>query len=62
MAKPQNDPDRRHFAFFVYRQPSPLDQRSFSDMDFVIKCMHGKKSSLINKILIISQLPIVASL
>ncbi|KAK4748746.1 hypothetical protein SAY87_015332 [Trapa incisa] len=42
MAKPQNDPDHHHFAFFVYQQPSPLDQRSFSDMDFVIKSMHGQ--------------------
>ncbi|OWM72278.1 hypothetical protein CDL15_Pgr018163 [Punica granatum] len=44
MAKPRNDPDHHHFDFFVYQQPSPLAQRSFSDMDFVIKCMHGKRS------------------
>ncbi|KAK4802434.1 hypothetical protein SAY86_000637 [Trapa natans] len=42
MAKPQNDPDHHHFAFFVFQQPSPPDQRSFSDMDFVIKSMHGQ--------------------
>lgn len=44
MAKPRNDPDRHHFLFFVYHQPSSLVQRTmgFSELDFVIKCMHGK--------------------
>lgn len=46
MAKPRNDPDRRHFSFFMYQQPSSLLQGTicFSDLGYVIKCMHGKKS------------------
>ncbi|XP_022736893.1 beta-amylase 8 isoform X1 [Durio zibethinus] len=42
-AKPRNDPDRRHFSFFVYQQPSPLVQGviCFPDLDYFIKCMHG---------------------
>lgn len=46
MAKPRNDPDRRHFSFFVYRQPSPLIQGTmcFSELDDLIKAMHGKAS------------------
>ncbi|KAK9120339.1 hypothetical protein Syun_017956 [Stephania yunnanensis] len=41
--KPRNDPDRRHFSFFVYQQPSPLVQREigFSELDSFIKSMHG---------------------
>lgn len=44
IAKPRNDPDRRHFSFFVYQQPSPLVQGviCFPDLDYFIKCMHGK--------------------
>ncbi|KDP28061.1 hypothetical protein JCGZ_19469 [Jatropha curcas] len=43
MAKPRNDPDRRHFSFFVYQQPSPLFQGAicFGELDYFIKCMHG---------------------
>ncbi|XWS62296.1 hypothetical protein CRYUN_Cryun07bG0198300 [Craigia yunnanensis] len=43
-AKPRNDPDRRHFSFFVYQQPSPSVQGlvCFPDLDYFIKCMHGK--------------------
>ncbi|KAE8693177.1 Beta-amylase 8 [Hibiscus syriacus] len=46
-AKPRNDPDRRHFSFFVYQRPSPLVQGviSLSDFDHFIKCMHGDISS-----------------
>uniref|UniRef100_A0A5B7ABS5 Beta-amylase n=1 Tax=Davidia involucrata TaxID=16924 RepID=A0A5B7ABS5_DAVIN len=43
-AKPRNDPDCRHFSFFVYQQPLPLVQRTicFSELDYFIKCMHGE--------------------
>lgn len=43
MAKPRNDPDHRHFTFFVYQQPCPLSQGTicFPDLDYFIKCMHG---------------------
>ncbi|KAA8521051.1 hypothetical protein F0562_011796 [Nyssa sinensis] len=43
-AKPRNDPDCRHFSFFVYQQPLPLVQRTicFSELDDFIKCMHGE--------------------
>ncbi|XP_004301768.1 PREDICTED: beta-amylase 8-like [Fragaria vesca subsp. vesca] len=43
LVKPRNDPDRHHFTFFVYQQPSPLVQGTvcFSELDFFIKCMHG---------------------
>ncbi|XP_021903090.1 beta-amylase 8 [Carica papaya] len=43
MAKPRNDPDRRHFSFFTYQQPTPLVQGTicFSDLDHFTKCMHG---------------------
>ncbi|XVE57262.1 hypothetical protein DITRI_Ditri04bG0077500 [Diplodiscus trichospermus] len=42
-AKPRNDPDHRHFSFFVYQQPSPLVQEiiCFPDLDYFIRCMHG---------------------
>lgn len=45
-AKPRIDPDRRHFSFFAYQQPSSLLQGTicFSDLDCFIKCMHGKNS------------------
>ncbi|KAK9276445.1 hypothetical protein L1049_005978 [Liquidambar formosana] len=45
-AKPRNDPDRRHFSFFIYQQPAPLVQRTicFPELDYFIKCMHGKIS------------------
>ncbi|GMY33628.1 beta-amylase 8 [Fagus crenata] len=44
MAKPRNDPDRRHFSFFVYQQPTPLVQGTicFSELDYFIKSMHGE--------------------
>lgn len=44
IAKPRNDPDRRHLSFFVYQQPSPLVERTiwFSELDYFIKCMHGE--------------------
>jgi len=46
MAKPRSDPDRRHFSFFVYQQPTPLVQGTicFSELDYFIKSMHGKDS------------------
>ncbi|KAJ9152398.1 hypothetical protein P3X46_025967 [Hevea brasiliensis] len=46
MAKPRNDPDHRHFSFFVYQQPSPLVRGTicFSELDYFIKCMHGRIS------------------
>jgi hypothetical protein len=46
MAKPRNDPDHHHFSFFVYQQPSALAQGTicFPELDYFIKCMHGKKS------------------
>jgi hypothetical protein len=46
MAKPRNDPDRRHFSFFVYQQPIPLGQGTicFPELDYFIKSMHGKVS------------------
>ncbi|KAL5550037.1 hypothetical protein UlMin_000213 [Ulmus minor] len=44
VVKPRHDPDRRHFSFFVYQQPSPLPQQTicFSELDYFIKCMHGE--------------------
>ncbi|KAJ1431184.1 Glycoside hydrolase, family 14 [Sesbania bispinosa] len=46
MAKPRNDPDHRHFSFFVYQQPSLLQGNvCLSELDFFIKCMHGKDPS-----------------
>jgi len=43
IAKPRNDPDRRHFSFFVYQQPSLLQTNvCWSELDFFVKCMHGK--------------------
>lgn len=46
MAKPRNDPDRRHFSFFVYQQLTPLVQGTicFPELDYFIKSMHGKES------------------
>ncbi|GMQ03759.1 hypothetical protein CsSME_00049431 [Camellia sinensis var. sinensis] len=43
-AKPRNDPDRRHFLFFVYQQASPFAQGTicFPELDYFIKCMHGE--------------------
>ncbi|KAM3379566.1 beta-amylase 8 [Capsicum galapagoense] len=43
-AKPRNDPDRRHFSFFTFQQPSPLVQSAicFPELDYFIKCMHGE--------------------
>jgi len=43
-AKPRNDPDRHHAAFFAYRQQPPfLLQREvcFSELCTFVKCMHG---------------------
>lgn len=44
MAKPRNDPDRRHFSFFVYQQLTPLVQGTicFPELDYFIKSMHGE--------------------
>ncbi|KAK2661943.1 hypothetical protein Ddye_000517 [Dipteronia dyeriana] len=49
MAKPRNDPDHRHFSFFVYQQPTSLLQGTicFSDLDYFIKCMHGDLGDLL---------------
>lgn len=48
MAKPRNDPDRRHFSFFVYQQPSLLQGNvCLSELDFFVKCMHGKDSEIL---------------
>ncbi|TQD98259.1 hypothetical protein C1H46_016080 [Malus baccata] len=46
MVKPRNDPDRHHFSFFVYQQPSPLVQGTicFPELGFFIKCMHGESA------------------
>ncbi|KAL2902195.1 Beta-amylase 8 [Bienertia sinuspersici] len=43
-SKPSNDPDRRHFSFFVYQLPSPFVQRTycFSELANFIKSMHGE--------------------
>lgn len=43
-AKPRNDPDRRHFGFFVYQQPSTFAQRelSLSELLHFVKNMHGE--------------------
>lgn len=45
-AKPRNDPDHRHFQFFVYQQPSLLVRTTiwYSDLDSFVKCMHGLDS------------------
>ncbi|XP_062145931.1 beta-amylase 8 [Alnus glutinosa] len=44
MAKPRNDPDRRHFSFSVYQQLTPLVQGTicFPELDYFIKSMHGE--------------------
>ncbi|KAI4327917.1 hypothetical protein L6164_020326 [Bauhinia variegata] len=43
MAKPRNDPDRRHFSFFVFQQPSLVQGNiCLSELDYFIKCMHGE--------------------
>ncbi|XP_040986545.1 beta-amylase 8 isoform X1 [Juglans microcarpa x Juglans regia] len=46
MAKPRNDPDHRHFTFFVYQQPIPLGEGTIclSELAYFIKSMHGKDS------------------
>ncbi|KAL0312317.1 UNVERIFIED_CONTAM: Beta-amylase 8 [Sesamum radiatum] len=46
-ARPRNNPDCRHFSFFVFQQPSPLIQRTicFSEIDYFIKSMHGDVSN-----------------
>lgn len=43
-AKPINDPDHHHFAFFTFQPPLPLDERTicFSELDHFIRCMHGE--------------------
>ncbi|XP_057963941.1 beta-amylase 8 [Malania oleifera] len=43
IAKPRNDPDRHHFSFFVFQQPSFVQRTiCFSELDYFIKCMHGE--------------------
>ncbi|XP_010676684.2 beta-amylase 8 isoform X1 [Beta vulgaris subsp. vulgaris] len=43
-SKPRNDPDQRHFSFFVYQLPSPFVQRTycFTELNYFIKSMHGE--------------------
>ncbi|XP_042034735.1 beta-amylase 8-like isoform X2 [Salvia splendens] len=43
-AKPRDHPDRRHFSFFAFQQPSPSSQRTicFPEFDYFIKSMHGE--------------------
>ncbi|KAI3713690.1 hypothetical protein L1987_72276 [Smallanthus sonchifolius] len=43
-AKPNNDPDHHHFAFFTFQPPLPLVERTlcFSELDHFIRCMHGE--------------------
>ncbi|KAI3812618.1 hypothetical protein L1987_17329 [Smallanthus sonchifolius] len=43
-AKPINDPDHHHFAFFTFQPPLPLVERTicFSELDHFILCMHGE--------------------
>lgn len=57
-AKPRNDPDRHHFAFFSFQQPLPLVERTlcFSELGYFIKCMHGKVSLIVYSICISSML------
>lgn len=45
--KPRDHPDRHHFSFLVFQQPSPLIQRTicFSELDYFIKSMHGEISN-----------------
>ncbi|GMH22825.1 hypothetical protein Nepgr_024668 [Nepenthes gracilis] len=45
ISKPRNDPDQRHFAFFVYQLSSPVVQSPycFSELDQFIKTMHGQE-------------------
>ncbi|KAJ7953308.1 Beta-amylase [Quillaja saponaria] len=46
MAKSRNDPDHRHFSFFVYQQPSLVQGNTcFSELSSFIKCMHGKETN-----------------
>ncbi|KAI9083822.1 hypothetical protein K1719_034080 [Acacia pycnantha] len=42
IAKPRNDPDRHHFSFFAYQQPSLVQGNiCLPELDHFIKCMHG---------------------
>uniref|UniRef100_A0A1D1YTM5 Beta-amylase n=1 Tax=Anthurium amnicola TaxID=1678845 RepID=A0A1D1YTM5_9ARAE len=44
-AKPRSDPDRRHFNFFVYQQPSFVQRElCLSELNYFIKSMHGEIS------------------
>lgn len=42
-AKPRDDPDRHHAAFFAYRQQQqpPLREACLSELCTFVKCMHG---------------------
>lgn len=43
-AKPRDDPDRHHAAFFAYRQQQqpPLREACLSELCTFVKCMHGE--------------------
>ncbi|XP_057478971.1 beta-amylase 8-like [Actinidia eriantha] len=43
-AKPRNDPDHRHFLFFVHQQPSSFAQGTIClpGLDYFVKSMHGE--------------------
>ena len=43
IAKPRNDPDHRHFLFFVHQQPSSFAQGTIClpELDYFVKSMHG---------------------
>ncbi|KAI7732724.1 hypothetical protein M8C21_001902 [Ambrosia artemisiifolia] len=43
-AKPINDPDHHHFAFFTFQPPLPLVENTscFSELERFIGCMHGE--------------------
>ncbi|KAJ0634468.1 putative beta-amylase [Helianthus annuus] len=45
-AKPINDPDHHHFAFFTFQPPLPLVENTscFSELNHFIGCMHGEKA------------------
>ncbi|PSR91336.1 Beta-amylase [Actinidia chinensis var. chinensis] len=44
IAKPRNDPDHRHFLFFVHQQPSSFAQGTIClpELDYFVKSMHGE--------------------
>ncbi|KAI7726963.1 hypothetical protein M8C21_011388, partial [Ambrosia artemisiifolia] len=45
-AKPINDPDHHHFAFFTFQPPLPLVENTscFSELERFIGCMHGTET------------------